>query len=437
MKYKLSFLRIVIISICISLVFTFTSSPVAAAPNDTPVLPGPPTVMKIGVIYPTSGPQAYWGLEGEHFWRQAEIDVNSLPQAIAQNIQFQLIPADSQSTGTGALLAAQDLVANHGVEAIVGLPTSPELSGAFGFLTTEQIAVISSTSTAATPALMLPDQVFRIMANELYLARNMAELVVYRGFTKVAIIHTTTNWGIDYSNELQNRLLSLGCAVESVAVAPLPPAPGNYGPEVQDLATKVDALGPDTAVVMVVAEGDDLLILDQARNYPNLHVPWFSALAGQELLTGTYAGFALPDASLFAETVDLWSQEYLLPRNGLADALLQNVEKITGAKPFAENVFIYDAVQIMARAILLAGTYDGSAIAAQIPVAAPSYAPATGPIHFDPSGDRDFEDLAYTCMLPTGTPYEYHYRAYYLGSPTGGFFDILPIPEPREIQWVR
>ncbi len=391
-----------------------------------------PAVVKIGVIYP-----AYWGQEGELFWQQAEADINNLPGAISQGIQFRLVVRPDNGTPTDAFLAAQALVNNEGLQAIVGLPTSPELSGAINFLTNNNIAVISSTSTGTAPALMQPDKVYRIMPNELYLARNMADMVVHRGFTKVAIIHSTNDWGKDYANELTMRLLAKGCAIQSVAVAPLPPFPGNYASEVQNLAAKVDALGPGTAVVMVVAEGDDLIILNHARNFPNLHVPWFSAMAGPELLTGMYAGFYLPDGSDFAYNIGLWSQEYLLPQNGLADALLLQAEAALGWKPRAEHVYVYDAVQLMARAILLAGTYDGTSIAARIPPAALSYAPATGLIHFDPHGDRDFGDLAYTCMLPTGTPYQYYYCAFFHGSAAGGYFDILPTPQPRNMEWLR
>ena len=410
-----------------------------AAPNNTPVLPGPPTIVKIGLIYPFTGPLDYWGQEGEPFWRQAQTDINHLPETMAKNIEFQLLVRPSGSTGTGALLAAQDLVYNEHVQAIVGLPTSPELSGAISFLTTENIAVISSTSTGTEPALRQPDKVFRIMPNELYLARNMADMVVQRGFNKVAIIHSTSDWGKDYSDELRNHLLAKGCVTQSIAVPPLsPPSAGNYALEVQNLAAKVDALGPGTAIVMVVAEGDDLIILNHARNYPNLNVPWFSAMAGPELLTGTYAGLNLPDGSIFADSVDLWSQEHYFPRGGLADALLLHAQAFLGRKPRAEHVYVYDAVQLMARAILLSKNYFGAGIAAEIPTAATSYVPATGPIFFDGNGDRDSGDLAYTCMVPTGSPpYEYDYSAFFHGNSLSGFFDMLPAPQLRDLVWLR
>lgn len=426
------------LSSTIRLVIIFLLLAIVAAPLQANAAPfaGLPAIVKIGVIYPFTGPLAAWGQEAGPFLNQAEADINGL----APGVTFQLIPRTSDSTPAGALLAAQDLVDLQGVQAIVGLPTSPELSGALDFLRARQVAVISSTSTGSAPELRQPDNVYRIMPNELYLARNLADLILTRGYTRVAIIRDSGGWGRDYSTELVAHLQASGIITESVVIVSTPsPTPTSYAAEVADLANKAGILsvsGP-TAVVMVVREGDDLIILNQAAAIPTLQLPWFSAMAGPELLTSLYSGLYLPTGSSFAYARGLWSQEYLLPRGGQADGLLTQAQVILGFKPRAEHVFVYDAVQLMARAILLAGAYDGLTIAAQIPAAAASYPAATGPFFFDGNGDRDAGDLAYTCLLPAGGLYQYHYCAYFHGSSFGGNFDVRPDPEPRDLEWLR
>jgi branched-chain amino acid transport system substrate-binding protein len=188
---------------------------------------------------------------------------------------------------------------------------------------------------------------------------------------------------------------------------------------------------------MVMGEGDDLIIFNHARTFPSLHVPWFSTLDGPELLTGAYAGLYLPGGSDFAYQVGMLSQEYYFPRGGSADVLLQQAKFQLGRTPRAEHIYVYDAVQLMARAILLAGTYDGQAIADKIPQAAQSYPAATGPFFFDGNGDRDAGELAYTCMVPTGGPYEYHYCGFFHGDSLVGAFQILSAPQPRDLEWLR
>jgi branched-chain amino acid transport system substrate-binding protein len=430
-----SFLSSITRLVIIFLLLASVATPLQANAAPSAILPA---IVKIGVIYPFTGSLAPWGQEAGPFLNQAEVDINSL----APGVTFQLVPRTSDGTPAGALLAAQDLIELQGVRAIVGLPTSPELSGAIDYLREKHVAVISSTSTASAPELRQPDNVYRIMPNELYLARNMADMILTRGYTRVAIIRDAGSWGRDYSDELVARLQASGIVTESVLIVSSPsPTPISYTAEIADLANKTGILSASglTAVVMVVKEGDDLILLNQAAAFPTLQVPWFSAMAGPEILTGTYSGLPLLGGSNFAYVRGLWSQEHLLPQGGVADALLTQAQASLGSKPRAEHVYVYDAIQLMARAILLAGTYDGPAITAQIPAAAASYPAATGPFFFDGNGDRDGGDLAYTCLLPmpTGSPYQYHYCAYFHGTSLIGSFDIRPDPEPRDLEWLR
>jgi ABC-type branched-subunit amino acid transport system substrate-binding protein len=448
MSPKNPILRIVSILIFLSLACNFGST-IPGGPTATPKPPTSmpvsqlPSEVQIGVVYPLSGrlvDNNNWGGEGEPFWKAAETDINNLPEAVAQGVHFKLVVRSSDSTGEGALTAVQDLVKNEGIHAIVGLPTSGELLGAMGYLSGYHVAAISSASTGPNSDLMQPDTVYRLMPSELYMARKLADLAMYLGYTKAAIIYRTDGWGDAYAEEVAARFAAQGYPTQQVAIQPTHPQVQDYAAQVKDLSGKVAELGADehTVVVMAVWEGEDLNILHHAAADTTLSsVRWFAALAGPSLLSGTFgdSGINFPDALSFAFAHNLWSQENHPASNELVTRLWAQAKAELGRDPRFEHVYVYDAVQLMARAILLAGTLNGATIAARIPDAASGYQSATGIVRFDENGDRSSGDLDYFGQFKAGGGYEYRYYAYFYDDASGGHFEILASPEPRSVEF--
>ena len=456
MSHKITLLQTVSILVCLSLACSLGSILPTAGPNATPVpptsspaptstpMPPLPSEGQIGVVYPLTGRLAdinNWGGEGEPFWKAAETDINNLPEAVAQGVHFKLVVRSSDSTSEGAMAAVQDLVQNEGIEAIVGLPTGAELRGAIGYLRGNHIAVINSSSTGPRPELMQPDTIYRLMPTELYMARKLADLAMFLGYTKAAIIYRTDGWGDPYAAEIAARFAAQGYPTRQVAIEPTHPDVKDYAPQVNELSSKVAELGADehTAVVMVVWEGEDLNILHHAAADSILSaVRWFAAVAYPSLLDGKFVGDSVtnfPDACSFAIAHNLWAQENHPASNELVTRLWSQAKTELGREPRFEHVYVYDAVQLMARAILLAGTLDGATIAARIPDAAQGYQPATGIIRFDENGDCSSGDLDYYGLFKAGGIYEYCYYAFFYDDVSGGHFEILASPEPRRIEF--
>jgi ABC-type branched-subunit amino acid transport system substrate-binding protein len=407
-------------------------------------MPPLPSEVQIGVVYPLTGRLAdvnKWGPEGEPFWKAAETDVNSLPEAVAKGVHFKLVVRSSDSTGEGALTAVQDLVQNEGVKAIVGLPTGAELRGTVDFLRNNHIAVINSASTGPRPELMQADTVYRLMPTELYKARKLADLALYLGYNKAAIIYRTDGWGDPNAAEFASRFEAQGYPTRRVPIPPTHPNVKDYAAQVNELSSDVAELGADqhTVVVMAVWEGEDLNILRHAAADKSLSsVGWLTAVIYPSLQEGKFAGESvtnLPNARSFALAHNLWGQEDHPPSNDLVARLWTQAKKELGREPRFEHVYVYDAVQVMARAILLAGTLDGATIAARIPDAAQGYQAATGVIRFDENGDRSSGNLDYYGLYKAGGRYEYRYYAYFYDDASGGRFEILKSPEPRKVEF--
>jgi ABC-type branched-subunit amino acid transport system substrate-binding protein len=106
-----------------------------------------------------------------------------------------------------------------------------------------------------------------------------------------------------------------------------------------------------------------------------------------------------------------------------------------GHAPRFEHVYLYDAIQVVARALLLAGTQDGQSVATKIPAAAEGYDPAAGPRGFDDNGDRSTGDLGYYGLFKQSEQYDYRYYAYFHDDPPNGSFEVLGQPEIRETEF--
>jgi ABC-type branched-subunit amino acid transport system substrate-binding protein len=431
----------------VSTQITSASVPTAAPVPTTGVVPTTaaelPSEVKIGIVYPITGRLAdvnEWGPEGKSFWEAAEKDINQLPEATAGGVHFKLVVRSSASTGEGALAAVQDLVQNEGVQAIAGLPSSGEIQGAIPYLTEHRIAAISSASTGPLPQLMQPDTVYRIMPTELYMARKLADLAMEQGYTRAAAIYRTDGWGDRYGPEFTARFEAKGYPTQQVSIVPTHPKVGDYAAEVSELSRRVAQLGADehTVVLLAVWEGEDLNILHHAAADSTLSaVRWLAALSGPSILSGHFGpdedptSIKFPDAPSFAYSHRLWSQENHPAPNELVTRLWLQATRELGREPRFEHVYVYDAVQLIARAILLAGTLDGATIAARIPDAAHQYQPATGIIRFDQNGDRSSGDLDYFGLYQGGGTYEYRYYAYFHDDAWGGRFEILSSPAIR------
>jgi len=420
-----------------------TPAPTVAAA--TPTLPPSPTAaatlppeVRIGVVYPLSGRLEQWGKEALPFINMAQADINSSPETVA-GPRFEFVVRSSETTEEGALAAARDLVENEGVQVIAGLPTSGELTGAIGYLTQHHVAVVSSSSTSPQPGLRQPDTVFRIAPPELYLARTLAKLALDQGYRKAAVIYRTDGWGEYYTAEIAAQFQSQGYPSAQVSIVPTHPNVGDYAAEVAQLSARVAELGADDQMVvfMAVWEGEDINILHHAAQDPTLsRVRWLAALLGPSVRTGTFPGPPaqdLPDARDFALAHNLWSVENHPPLNDLVQRLWTQAKAELGEEPRFEHVYMYDALQIAARAVRQAGSTDGDAVAAAVPAAAQGYDAATGAISFDDDGDRASGDLAFHGLFSADGEFEYRHFAYY--DSTADAFQMLSEPAPRPVEF--
>jgi len=425
---------------CVLLVALLLAACAQPRPTPTPV---PPTStpalaeVRIGVVYPLSGRLESWGQEAWPFIQMAETDINASPDVIAAGLRFRFVVRSSGTAEEGAQAAVRDLAENEGLQVIVGLPLSGELAATIPYLVQHHLAVISSASTSPQSELRQPDTVFRITPPELYLAHTFARFALNLGYQKAAIIYRADEWGPFYAAEIAATFEAQGYPTVLVPIEPTHPQVGDYAAEVAQLSARVTDLGADREMVvfMVVWEGEDLNILRHAAQDPTLSsVRWLSAILYPSMISGQFSDLSFPEARDFALAHSLWGQEFHPPMNDLVRRLWAQARAELGREPRFEHIYLYDAMQIAARAVLAAGTADdGLAVAAAIPTVAEEYDPAMGSIRFDENGDRASGDLAYYGLFQGQGGFEYRYFAFYDAAKDR--FEVLPEPEPRQIEF--
>jgi len=149
--------------------------------------------VKIGYLNPISGPIAVYA---PGFTASAYIGLG-LANTIAwnQNVQFELVMADSGCDGTVAATGAQSLI-DAGVVGVVGAACSGASMGANAVLSAAGIPMISyaSTSPALSDAATHPD-FFRVVPSDALQGQGVNAVVAAHGGSAVALINMNNAYG--------------------------------------------------------------------------------------------------------------------------------------------------------------------------------------------------------------------------------------------------
>jgi ABC-type branched-subunit amino acid transport system substrate-binding protein len=205
--------------------------------------------------------------------------------------------------------------------------------------------------------------------------RLLAEIVMDKGYTRLATIVLDNTYGIGLETAIVDGLEDKGWQGEHVASVHYDIAKKDYRTELQVIA----AGNPD--VVLAVTYGDDgIIVFKQALELGLDDIAWLGC-------DGNYG------TALFAEASSAEFMEKAIVAGtrtvGLGTAYDQFLAEYTekfGEAPETYCDTTYDAVWAAAKAIEAAGVYDGEAIKAALVDL--EFNGATGPIAFNELGDR-------------------------------------------------
>ncbi|WP_460025712.1 ABC transporter substrate-binding protein [Infirmifilum sp. SLHALR2] len=361
-------------------------------------------VVPIGALVELTGDLESYGKRDMHALELAVEDINAFAEQVGSPFRFKLLVEDTGTNPEQARAKIQALAA-QGVQAVIGLEASSEVSQVKQFADANKVVVVSVGSTAPSLA-VAGDYVFRVVPNDVYQGRALARLVFGSGFRGAAVIYRNDAWGKGLFEAFAARFRELGGSVEAVA---FDPNAQDVSGEVARLAEAASKLGPSTAVVLISFEDDGIRVIQAAAQNPTLSkLKWFgtdgvalstklSDQVGEQLVM--LGGFP---CTIFQPAGNPQQQEFI-----------ERFRSRFGEYPHSYAMNAYDAAWLVALSVMAAGQYSGEAIAKALPTVAQHYYGVTGNTALDQTGDRSAGDYAVWAVIRTPSGYNWTQIALY------------------------
>jgi len=359
----------------------------------------------IGALVELTGDLSSYGKRDQLAMQLAVEDVNSFAEKIGSPYRFTLLPEDSGTSPEQALARIKTLAA-QGVQAVIGLEASSEVSAVKPFADSNHVVVISVGSTAMS--LALPgDYVLRVVPPDSFQSRALARIIYSLGYRNVAVIYRNDAWGVGLYEAFSSRFKELGGSVAGVAYDP---SAKDLSAEVKRLSDIASGMGSNTAVLSITFEDDGIMIFRLAARDPVLSkLKWFGTdgVAQSSKLTAEAGGEILALGGLPC-TIFQPSET-----RRLASFVQRFRERSGGEYPHAYAMASYDAVWLVAIAVLLTNSYAGDKLVTTIPLIAQNFNGITGPLVLDTNGDRATGDYAIWQVVKTSSGYDWELAGWY------------------------
>lgn len=310
--------------------------------------------------------------------------MNAQLQAAGSPIRFQRIHEDSAGTPTGATTAFNSLLA-AGVNVVVGPLSSAEVNAILPLANANEVVAISPSATA--PSLAVDDFVFRVAPNDAFQSRALAKLLQDQGITKIGVIARDDDYGRGLANLLESTFEAAPYNGQATLVM-YDPAATTHTTEVGLLSTAIAGFGADTAtaVLIIAFEPDGVDILNLGRQDSTLgSVRWFGAETLRR--NAFFPPAAAAEIARFIVDRNLTGFFPSAVRNPVVTQFETDYNAAFGRAPSPYAYYSYDAAMLGMLAVLRAGTDDGAAVRAMLPVVGQTYIGASGHKIFDEYGD--------------------------------------------------
>ena len=358
----------------------------------------------IGALLPLTGVLASFGQNNKVAAEIAVEEVNEFLEKIGAGWRLKLYIEDTETKPSVAL---EKLMALHskGVKVVIGPMATSGVKALKEYADSNKILVVSPSSTS--PALAIPDDyIFRFPPSDELQGKIAPRFAKNIGATHIIVVWRGDAWGDCLADVVKKRATELG--IEVAKEIRYAPEATEFSAEVATLANAVDNLvssgvSPDKIVVVVIGFEEVRGILLDAAEYDVLwEVRWFgsdgTALSSKLIEDPKVAEFSAavrfvnPIAG--SETEGFWR-------------LVEKVKERIGRIPESYSVNTYDAIWIIAHALLITDRYDGEALKNIFMDVVDQYYGANGHIVLNEAGDRAYANYLLWEIVKTDGGYEW------------------------------
>ncbi len=335
-------------------------------------------VVKIGHVAPTSGAIAHLGKDNENGARMAIDDLNAKGVTIGgKKVKFELLAEDDGADPKQGAAAAQKLVDSK-VNGVVGHLNSGTSIPASKIYSDAGIPQISPSATNPKFTRQGFKTTFRVVADDVHLGGTLGKYAVKELHGKaIAVIDDRTAYGQGVADEFEKGVKASGGKLVGHEFT------NDKATDFTAIITKLKAAKPD----IVFFGGMDAVAGPMIRQMKQLGVE-AKFMGGDGICSGELpklAGGAMGDGQVVCAEAGGVDEKDAKAKKSMDDF------KVKFKKKFNADVqiyapYVYDAVMVMADAMVKAGSADP---AKYLPVLAKTsgYQGVTGTISFDEKGD--------------------------------------------------
>ncbi|MFB3889676.1 MAG: ABC transporter substrate-binding protein [Candidatus Bathyarchaeia archaeon] len=384
-------------------------------------------VLKIGAALPLTGDLATYGENAQIALTMAKNEINALLANSNAGYSYDIIFQDTQTKPELALTATQDL-ASKGCQVILGYYSSGELRNCMTYAQSNQLVLVSPSSTATSLAEPGVNRAFiyRFVPADDKQGPAMARGMIDNGISYIVPIWRGDTYGDGLVKATEDRFKALGGDYTTNQIRYNIDAKefsSEVGVLAQEVQKAVDAKGKDKVGVYAVTFEEITSIMTSATQYPILsQVKWFGC-DGQALSAKITSD---PVVANFTTTVKFPATYFAPPQNDILTKVSNYVNSQVGHVPDPYAYGSYDSFYVVAKCVAFTQQYTGAAINKIFPTVSYSTYGASGWCALNEYGDRTIGDYEFwqVYQAPSG------YTWYKAGLYTAGTDSVQWYPQP-------
>ena len=352
-------------------------------------MPALPDTVNVGVMLPATGDLSSHGRDNHIAVKFAAADFNDYLESKAAHWRINLIVEDTQTDPIIALEKIQSLN-SKGVNLILGTETSAELRNVKSYADSNNIMMISPSSTS--PKLAMPDNIFRFVPDDTQQGTVIAKLLENNDIKVVIPIYRADVWGDGLYKSSKESFERLGGMVDDGI---------RYSPEITVFSTEANLLselvkrymenGYDTSeiAILMISFSEAVHLLNSAASYDNLtDVVWF----GSDASSNDDAITEDAISSKFVQDVDFVATQFSASKNEKYQRVYDHLVETAGSSPNSYAYSSYDSLWVLGLTIEATGSTDTDTIMAALPDIAKRHVGAIGNIILNDVGDLAASD---------------------------------------------
>lgn len=366
-------LKLAVIAAAVALAACGKKEEAAPAASSAPAA-APAQVIKIGHVGPTSGAIAHLGKDNENGARMAIEELNAAGLTIGgAPVTFELLAEDDAADPRQGVAAAQKLI-DAKVAGVIGHLNSGTTIPASQLYHDAGLPQISPSATNPKYTRQGFPGAFRMVADDVHLGGTLGKYAVQTlGGKNIAVIDDRTAYGQGVADEFEKAVVAAGATVVGREFT------NDKATDFNAILTTLKAKNPD----VVFFGGMDAVAGPMLKQMKQLGIN-AKFMGGDGICSGELPKLA---AEGMAD-----EQVYCAEAGGVEGEEKAGMDKFRAdfAAKFGTEVqvyapYVYDAVKVMANAMVTAGSADP---ATYLPaLKATSYQGVTGKISFDEKGD--------------------------------------------------